>query len=76
MANNMALSTLFIKGLRERELANKLASNAALDWFGRTISGKENIVKFYLNSNNCYEHSMRPAEIAEPFEERSAHLLT
>lgn len=77
MANNEnALNTLLNIGLRQRELNNVLASNCVLDWFGRTLKGRSKVVNFYLNSNNCYEHSMSNAETIEPFEERSTHLST
>lgn len=76
MANHdIALNALFI-GLRQRELEIVLASNCVLDWFGRTVTGRAKVINYYLNSNNCYEHSMSNAETIDAFEERSTHLST
>lgn len=77
MANHeTALNALLNIGLRQRGLEDILASNCVLDWFGRTVSGRSKIINYYLNLNNCYEHSMSNAETVEPFEERDTHLST
>lgn len=77
MANHDdAFNALFNIGLRERELEVVLASNCVLDWFGRTVTGRAKVINYYLNSNNCYEHSMSSAETIDAFEERSTHLST
>lgn len=77
MANHqIALDAFLNVGLGQRELEGVLASNCVLDWFGRTVKGRSKVVKYYFNSNNCYEHSMTGTETIEAFEERSTHLST
>lgn len=76
MAHITALNTLLNTGLRQNELQNVLASNVVLDWFGRTVSGQQKVVNFYLNSNNQYEHHMTNTESTQSFEDRSTHNQT
>lgn len=77
MANHdIILNTLFNVGLRQRELESILASNCVVDWFGRTVTGRAKVTNYYLNSNNCYEHSMANAETIDAFEERATHMST
>ena len=76
MAHDLAINAFIHVGLRQKELQNVLASNVVLDWFGRTLTGKQRVVDFYLNSNNIYEHFLKNVESAQPFENRSTHIKT
>jgi len=76
MAHDSVINALINVGLRQKELQNVLASNVVLDWFGRTLSGKQRVVDFYLNSNNAYEHHLANTETVQAFEERSTHIIS
>lgn len=76
MSNELALNTFLQEGLQQKELANFLASNVVLDWFGRSFLGKQKVSNFYFTSNNSYIHEVANTKTVEPFEERSLHLLT
>lgn len=77
MANHdNALNALLNVGLRQRQLERVLASNCVVDWFGRTVTGRAKVINYYLDSNNCYEHSMSNAETIDAFEERPTHMAT
>lgn len=76
MAHDSVINALINVGLRQKELQNVLASNVVLDWFGRTLSGKQRVVDFYLNSNNVYEHHLTNTETVQAFEERLTHMTT
>ena len=76
MAHDSVINALINVGLRQKELQNVLASNVVLDWFGRTLSGKQRVVDFYLNSNNAYEHNLTNTETIQAFEERLTHMIS
>ncbi|XP_070497512.1 uncharacterized protein [Chironomus tepperi] len=76
MAHDSVINALINVGLRQKELQNVLASNVVLDWFGRTLSGKQRVVDFYLNSNNVYEHNLTNTETVQAFEERLTHMTS
>lgn len=59
---------------RNEHLQYKFASNAVLDWFGRTIEGSKCIERFL----QCdvwpqYEQSFVAATTCDPIETRSTH---
>lgn len=72
----LAVEVFLEQGVRRRELYNILASNSVVDWFGRTIKGRQNIVNFFLNSNVIYEHSFSSVETTQAFEDRKSHMTT
>lgn len=74
--HELALKVLLDVGIRNRELDRVLASNATLDWFGRTFTGQQKIFDFYYNSSTKYDHTIDGSEATESFEERPAHLET
>ncbi|XP_055371217.1 uncharacterized protein LOC129605460 [Condylostylus longicornis] len=58
-------------------LQYQLANNAILEWFGRTIRGKEkikNFVRYELSQE--YEHQFNNWKIVDPFEVRPSHFET
>lgn len=75
-SHDQAVETLLISGLRHRKLDEVLASNCALDWFGRTFVGQPKVVDFYQNSHSALEHSLKDVKPTEAFEDRPNHLLT
>lgn len=72
----LAVNVFLKQGLKRRELNNILASNSVVDWFGRTIKGRQNIVNFFLNSNVIYEHRFSSVETTQAFEDRNSHMTT
>jgi hypothetical protein len=72
----LAVNIFVDKGIKQGELNNVLASNSVVDWFGRTIKGRQNIVNFFLNSNVIYEHSFSTVESTQAFEDRKSHMTT
>lgn len=76
MAHDTVMNAFLNVGLRQKQLPTLLASNVVLDWFGRTLSGKQRVIDFYLNSNNIYEHNVTSVETTQPFENRSTHMIT
>lgn len=72
----LAVEVFVEQGVKRRELDNILASNSVVDWFGRTIKGRQNIVNFFLDSNVIYEHSFSSVETTQAFEDRKSHMTT
>jgi hypothetical protein len=72
----LAVNTFLDRGIKQGELNNVLASNSVVDWFGRTIKGRQNIVNFFLNSNVIYEHCLSNVETTQSFEDRTSHMTT
>lgn len=72
----LAVDVFVEQGVKRRELDNILASNSVVDWFGRTIKGRQNIVNFFLDSNVIYEHSFSSVETTQAFEDRKSHMTT
>lgn len=56
--------------------SSPFASNAVIDWFGRTIKGQSNIIKYYNNSSTTYEHELYNIETCDAIEERPTHIST
>lgn len=75
-SHKVVINTLLDKDFMCRHLENILASNCALDWFGRTFIGQQKVVDFFRNSNFTYEHHVNNVESTESFEDRLYHLLT
>lgn len=68
--------TNFMESCHSRDVYFKynLASNAVLDWFGRTIKGEQSIQRFF----ECdvwpqYEQNFAAAMTCDPIEKRQSH---
>lgn len=58
-------------------LQHYLASNAVLEWFGRTIRGRTNICAYYrYDLCQQYEHDFEKAEKCPAFECKPSHMQT
>ncbi|KAG5676884.1 hypothetical protein PVAND_006688 [Polypedilum vanderplanki] len=68
---------IFLNAISSRnELQNVLASNAVLEWFGKTFQGRNDIVNFYTGTLHQYQHILTNIEQTLPFENRTTHLST
>lgn len=76
MANDSVINTYLNIGLKQEKIEDILASNAVLDWFGRTFWGRTSIGSFFRNTQLKYDHEITSSESTSPFENRSAHFST